>query len=166
MTLATIDYAIIVVVCFSTILSLFRGFIREAFSLLAWVVAYGVTVAYTDSAAVYLADYVEFPPVRLAVAGLGLFVATLLLGSIVGSMLTALVRVSGLGAFDRMIGVMFGLSRGVLINLALIILVPNVIPISQESWWRESALIPYFLEFEVWGTATFLWFLDFFLAWM
>jgi membrane protein required for colicin V production len=32
--------------------------------------------------------------------------------------------------------------------MAALILVPHVLPVKQDAWWRESSLIPQFLAFE------------------
>ena len=39
--------------------------------------------------------------------------------------------------------------------MALLIFVPMVVPVDQESWWRESLLIPQFSLMEQWCRDTF-----------
>jgi membrane protein required for colicin V production len=45
----------------------------------------------------------------------------------------------------------FGVFRGLLVVLALVIALPKAIPVEQDPWWQESTLIPVFQSFEGWG---------------
>jgi membrane protein required for colicin V production len=77
-----------------------------------------------------------------------LFIATLLLGGMLSYLIASLVKVAGMTNADRFFGVIFGCCRGGLIILALVLYVPLMLPIDQDSWWQESFLIPYFLSME------------------
>ena len=61
---------------------------------------------------------------------------------------------SGLSAVNRILGMVFGLVRGFVVVMALLLLVPPIISIHKDLWWRESALIPGFLAFEDWARDT------------
>ena len=92
-----------------------------------WVVAFIVTMSFNERVAVYLVDIVDLPSMRLAVASVGLFVLTLIAGSILNYVIGALIKISGLGGLDRLLGLIFGTIRGGVIVLALVILVPTLI---------------------------------------
>ena len=62
--------------------SLWRGFIREALSLGAWVAAFIIAALLTDRLAVLLAPYIDNDTGRVIVAYIVLFIATLVLGAL------------------------------------------------------------------------------------
>ena len=49
--------------------------------------------------------------------------------------------------------------RGVLVVLVLLILVPEIVPIEQDLWYRQSVLIPRVMMLESWcmETAADIW---------
>jgi membrane protein required for colicin V production len=84
-----------------------------------------------------------------------LFGLTLIVGSMVNYLFYELVKMTGLTGTDRALGVVFGLARGVIIVMALLIFLPMLMPVQQDSWWQESILIPQFLLMETWSRETF-----------
>lgn len=91
---------------------------------------------------------------------------TLIVGSILNYVVGALIKITGLGGLDRLLGLIFGTVRGGLIILALVILVPTLVPVEQDPWWTASVLIPYFVEFEAWGVETWTWLRKILMGWM
>ena len=108
MTLENVDYAILAILGISAAISLIRGFVKEALSMALWVVAFIVTMSFNERVAVYLVDTVDLPSMRLAIASVGLFVLTLVVGSILNYVVGALIKISGLGGLDRLLGLIFG----------------------------------------------------------
>ena len=166
MELATIDLIIVGVVLLSGLISLVRGFVKEAMSLVIWVVAFAVAMNFKEPAAALLVNVIEQPSIRQLVAWGALFVATLLLGSMVNYLLGKLVSSTGLSGTDRMLGLVFGVFRGLLIVLALVIVLPSALPVDQDPWWQSSALIPIFQGFEAWGKEAATAISDLLLGWV
>ena len=148
------DWAIVAVVVLSALISLARGFVREALSLLVWFVAFVVAFFFSDRLAPLLGNLVELPSLRYLAAFAILFVCTLIVGSVVNFLIVQLVRITGLSAIDRLLGVMFGICRGVLIALLILIFLPIFIPVEQDPWWQQSRLIPRVLVLENWSRET------------
>ena len=121
------DIVILVIIGISALLSLVRGFIKEALSLVTWIAAFWVSLAFTDRAADLLANWVSLPSARAALAFAGLFVAVLLLGGLVNYLIGQLVRKTGLGGTDRMLGMVFGVLRGVMVVAVLVLLAALVV---------------------------------------
>ena len=142
------DWVIILVLVISSLISLKRGFAREALSLLVWVVAFIVATWFSPNLAPHLSAYANNPSSQQMAAFATLFIVSLLLGSAINYLLASLVKVAGLSNADRAIGIVFGLARGALIVTAVVLYVPLVVPIDQDLWWQESAMIPYFLSME------------------
>ena len=151
MDIAVADTGIVVIVAISGLISLIRGFVKEAMSLVIWVAAFVVAMTFSDAASVLLVNFIELASLRQLAAWGGLFVGTLLVGAMVNFLLGKLVTSTGLGGTDRTLGLVFGVFRGLLVVLALVIAMPKAIPVEQDPWWQESRLIPIFQNFEGWG---------------
>ncbi len=98
--------------------------------------------------AVYL-DWISAPSLRLGAALVILFVATLILGGLINFLVGQLVDKTGLTGTDRLIGVLFGAARGILL-VTLLVLLGGLTPMPEDHWWKTSQLIPYFQELAVW----------------
>jgi len=144
-----IDYAIIGLIAISSIIGLFRGFIREAFSLLIWIVAIWVGLTFSREFSTFLDGIISYPSARIATAFAALFFVTLILGAMISYLLGELVKKTGLTGSDRFAGMIFGIARG-LVVVAIIIMLAGLTPLPEDSWWKESILIPPFQSLAVW----------------
>lgn len=143
-----IDFVIIGIIALSALISLIRGFVREAFSLAAWVLAFWVAWNFFRELSVQL-DWFTVPSVRLGASFLILFIATLMLGALINFLLGQLVDKTGLSGTDRIIGVLFGAARGALL-VAILVLLAGLTPFPNDPWWKESQLIVHFQELAIW----------------
>lgn len=155
MVLNWIDWVIVAVVSISCLISLQRGFIKEALSLLIWVLAACVAWMFGGSFAGYLIDYIVTPSVRVIAACIILFVLTLIVGGVTSYLIDALVRATGLSGTDRLLGVVFGAARGALLVVVLVGLV-SLLPVQEDLWWQQSSLIPHFLVVADWSKSQIL----------
>jgi membrane protein required for colicin V production len=154
------DWFVVVVLGVSALLSLWRGFVREALSLAGWVVAFIVA----NLAAVYLADaigdLIANRTGRYIVAWSLLFVITLVGSSIAAKLMSKLIKASGLSVADRMLGTVFGLLRGALIVMALVFVIREIVPPSEQSLLDEAQLMPHIDVLLSWSVRTFEEFRD------
>jgi len=144
-----VDITILGIIALSVAVSLMRGFTREALSLAGWIIAFWVALTFADRLEGLLISYVEVPSIRLILAFAILFLATLILVALVNYLVGQLVRKTGLSGTDRMIGIFFGLARGIAI-VTVLVLLGGLTPLPGDPWWREAALLPYFQEMAVW----------------
>lgn len=147
--MAWIDIAIIALVVLSAVLSLFRGFVKEALALASWLVALWVTMIFYEDLAVVLSEWIAEPSIRNIAAFSILFIGILLIGALINYLASKLVVKTGLAMTDRMLGVVFGVARGVVI-VAILVLFAGLTPLPQDSWWQSSQLIGYFQDFALW----------------
>ncbi len=148
-----IDWVIIAVISVSTLISLKRGFVREALSLVTWVGAFVLARTFHPQMQSLLADTVETPLVRLIAAFAILFFGTLIVGAIINNMIGHLVRVTGLSATDRVLGMGFGLLRGLVVVIVAIAFT-RYTPLAQDTWWRTSVMIERLAVVEDWSRRT------------
>lgn len=143
-----IDYVILAIIAISALISVLRGFVREALSLVAWILAFWVALTYTEGVANFLVPYISVPSVR-PIAGFAiLFVVTLLLAALVNNLAVKLVHKTGLSGTDRMLGIIFGVARGVII-VAILVLFAGVTPVPADPWWKESIFIAHFQDLAI-----------------
>ena len=149
MALNWADYAIIITILLSIVISLVRGFVREAMSLASWILALWVGITFSPALASLLEAFIKPPPLRMVVAFFILFAITLILGAIINFVICQFVKKTGLSGTDRMLGMVFGLGRGVIL-VALLLLVGGLSSLDNDSWWTTSVLIPKFSGMVTW----------------
>ncbi len=149
-----VDWVILAIVFISSMISLMRGFVREALSLVSWIAAFIVARMFHPNMQTLLADTISVPSVRFIAAFLILFVATLVVGGILAHLVGALVKMTGLTGTDRVLGMFFGLARGVVLVVVAIALL-RMTPVTQDDWWNQSLLISQFSLIENWSRSVF-----------
>ena len=143
--MGTVDWVILGVIVASALVSIMRGFVKEALSLVNLVVAIMVSRMFCLQVSELLVEYVAIPSIRLAIAVVLLFVVSLFVGSLITRLVSQGVKISGLGSTDSFLGMCFGLARGVLVVWIILVALFYLTPMKDDSWWRESALIPHFM---------------------
>jgi membrane protein required for colicin V production len=150
-----IDWIIAGVLLLSALVSLWRGFVKEAMSLLGWVVAFVLAVRLSPALSSLMHNWISHDMLRLLAAMVLLFVGTLLVFGLVNHLIVSLLKRTGLGPIDRILGMVFGALRGAILVLVCLIVLPMIIGVEEQDWWQRSVLIPKFLILEDWALATF-----------
>ncbi|QRN40598.1 MAG: hypothetical protein GKC53_00175 [Neisseriaceae bacterium] len=143
--MTTIDYAIIFLVIFFTLLAFSRGIIAEVVFILKWIFSvFGARLMYR-SFSVLLFDSIE-PLWLKQTLGFGIFfliIYTIL--NFFARGLTRIVHFLGLGGVNHFLGIIFGWIKGVIV-VTVLVFIGNYTNIVQFEVWQNSVLIPYFNE--------------------
>ena len=144
-----VDYAVSVLVIASALIGLLRGFVKEAFALVTWVIAIWVGMQYSRDFAVLLQDTISYPSARIAASFGLLFFMTLILGALISFILNQLIEKTGLTGSDRLLGMLFGIIRGAVL-VSLMVMLAGITPLPEDPWWKQSLLIPPFQSLAIW----------------
>lgn len=144
-----VDGVFIAVIILSALVSLWRGFVREALSLATWILAFWIAWAFSDRAAPWFARWIETPSLQTVAGFALLFFVVLLIGALVNHFATLAIEKTGLTGTDRMVGMIFGLLRGVVL-VAILVMVGLILNLSRDPWWHDSFFIPYLEPLASW----------------
>ncbi|HET7308216.1 MAG TPA: CvpA family protein [Gammaproteobacteria bacterium] len=136
-----IDYFILAVVVLSILLSLMRGFVREAISLGTWIAAFWLALTFASQFSRWFTA-IESDAVRIILAFGILFVAVLIVGAVLNHLVSALVDKTGLSGTDRLLGAVFGFGRG-LVFVAALVIVAQWTQLPKTQTWQHSRFMPY-----------------------
>jgi membrane protein required for colicin V production len=135
------DYFVLGIVGVSVVISIMRGFAREVLALAGWVIAFVAANALSTTVAGALTPFISEPSVRGLTAFVAVFVITLIAMSLIAMLVARLLKSAGLGLEDRLLGGFFGLARGLLIVM-LIVLLAGLTALPRQPAWSEAMLSP------------------------
>ena len=145
MNLTMFDFAVIGVILVSGVFAYARGFVREALSLAAWIVA-GIIAGYTYRYVVPLAEkFLPHGMIANGAAAVAVFIVALLVLHMIAGGMVRRVRSSSLSPVDRSLGLIFGLARGAIIVCLAYIALAAALPPGKDrpGWFAESRSLPY-----------------------
>ncbi|WP_172622767.1 CvpA family protein [Aquicella siphonis] len=167
-SLNVVDIVILAIFLISILIGFGRGLVSEVLSLLTLIAAFVIAILFANTLAVYLTHTATVQnlvsqtsgtsgastsePVSYMALGVSfgiLFVATVFVGMVVKMLLNLMLHTGILGFGNRILGGIFGLGRGYLINLVIIFLV-QLSPMASQSWWQQSQYVPKFQSQVVW----------------
>jgi membrane protein required for colicin V production len=137
------DWFLLAILLYSTIRAFLCGIFRELFALAG--VTLGILLASWNypRVAVMLGRFISTPTAAQLVAFFLILVTVNILCSLLGRLLSQTARAIGLGFFDRLLGAVFGLARGCLLAVAIMMAAAAFYP--QTESISKSSLAPYFL---------------------
>lgn len=148
-----VDYAIMGIIAFSTIISFFRGFLREAVSLIIWIVGILLAFRFADTVQNYFVQWISSNSIRYALAFIAIFLAVFIVGAVINVIFHAIVSKSGLSLTDRFLGIFFGAARGALIVAVVLIFVgatTTTVVANEGAAIAQSELAPKFMPLTTW----------------
>jgi membrane protein required for colicin V production len=136
------DVLILLILLGSTLIGALRGFIREAVSVAFWILAIWAAWKFGPTIEPGLGGLLADPNIAPWVGRLVILALVLLVGWVVGMVLSYFTRTMGLAPLDRVIGVVFGIVRGMVL-VGLVVIGGELLHLNNEDWWGRSKLVPY-----------------------
>jgi membrane protein required for colicin V production len=133
------DYGVLAIVGASLLMGLWRGVVGEAMALAAWILAFFAARQLGGAAAQLLPAALADPGLRALAGCAVVFVGVLILMAIGRLAVSGMVRALGLGLSDRLLGLVFGLGRGLLIVLILVA-AGGMTALPRQAWWAHAEL--------------------------
>ncbi|MDH5304573.1 MAG: CvpA family protein [Gammaproteobacteria bacterium] len=144
-----IDILIAIALLISVAVGIVRGFIKEAISIAALLIAIWAALYFGPGVGEVSESWISSAELQTWFGRILVFAVILALGGLTGWGISKLVRLSVLSGIDRMFGAIFGVARGVLF-VALFILGGQFAGFDNDSWWQASKTIPYFEVISEW----------------
>jgi len=132
MPITWLDFLLLGVMLISGLLAMIRGFMREVLSIAAWAAAAVATILlYNRLLPIAQANIANEYIAKGAVIG-GVFLATLLIVSIITIRISDMILDSRIGALDRTLGFLFGLARGLVIVVVAFLFFSWLVPANKQ----------------------------------
>ena len=144
-----VDWVIVALIGLSMLTGLFRGFVKELIALCVWVIGFWLAFHYMYVVDAWYAPYLQDKTIRIAVSFVSILVATIIVGGIINATLGFIMRRSGLSGTDRLLGMLFGVVRGIFI-VSLLMLVIKMTSIPFEEYSQKALLYEKFSPLVNW----------------
>lgn len=135
------DYIALAIIVLSLAFGLWRGMVSEIIALLAWGLGIFAAFQFGSQLGAMLPGGIDDPTLRALVGCVLVFIAVLVVMAIIRIMIVKAVKALGLSVSDRLLGMFFGLARGLLITLVLVAL-GGMTAAPTQPWWRGATLAP------------------------
>ncbi len=133
------DYAVLGIVGLSLLFGLWRGVVGEIISLVAWILAIVAAVEFGSTVGRMAFAGLADPALRTLAGCVVIFVGVLVIMALFRMVLRSMVKALGLSVSDRILGMIFGLARGVLVCMVLVGL-GGMTAAPMQAWWRGATL--------------------------
>ena len=127
-----LDGIILIVLLLSALFAFSRGFVKEVLAIGGWIGAFFAALYLYDPVKPYVAMYLPKGVIADAATFVGLFVASLVVFSILSHQIASRVRDSSIGPLDRSLGFLFGLARGAIIVIVAYLLLAQLVPSDKQ----------------------------------
>ena len=135
--MTSFDYVALAIIGLSIILSVMRGFFREALAILGWIAAFVTAKTYANQMLPMMPEDIPTESLRILAAFLVLFFATLLVATLLAIALSSVFKKMGLGWLNRLLGAFFGLTRGILI-VCIVVFLAGLTELPNDARWRNA----------------------------
>jgi membrane protein required for colicin V production len=119
------DWFILVVLIASGLISFSRGFAKEFLSLFLWIAAFIAAISLEFLATPKIDEYIGNPEISKILSYIVVFVIFIFVGGMLIKFISKLIKWSGASGFDRFLGVIFGLTRGLVVLFVIFLLLPS-----------------------------------------
>lgn len=142
MPITILDGIVLIVVLISATLAMVRGFVREVLSVASWVAAAAAAYYFYRPVLPLVTPYFESRTVATIIAASAIFFVALIISSYITMRIADFVIDSRVGAFDRILGFIFGVVRGVLLLVIALLFFNWLVP-HPPNWVSQAATKPF-----------------------
>ena len=119
------DWFILIVLIASGVISFTRGFTKELLSLFLWLAAFIAAISLEYLATPKINEFIGNQEISKIISYIVVFVIFIFLGGIIIKFISKLIKWSGASGFDRFLGILFGLVRGLIVLFVIFLLLPS-----------------------------------------
>ena len=119
------DWFILIVLIASGIIAFARGFTKEFLSLFLWIAAFIAAISLEYLATPKINEFIGNAEISKIISYIVVFIIFIFIGGIVIKFISKLIKWSGASGFDRFLGVLFGLIRGLIVLFVIFLLLPS-----------------------------------------
>ena len=131
------DYAVLLIIGISIVVSMMRGAVREVLALVGWLAAIYVAKTYATQLIPLLPADIPTEALKILAAYIIVFFGVLLVASLLIIALSSLIRKIGLNWLNRGVGALFGFARGLLIVCVLVFLA-GLTSFPKDARWTNA----------------------------
>ena len=118
--MTTFDIVVYSIIGLCVIFSLFKGFVKEVFSLLSYLGGYLMASKYQGVFSQLLMESIPSKPIAKLIAFAGIYIMTAIIISLMGKVARGfIISATQLSGFDRLAGGFVGFAKGVMIVVAV-----------------------------------------------
>ena len=137
-----LDILIIVLLGYGLIRGFFRGLVKELASIVGVIAGYFAAIHYFPVAAGYLKQWISDPAYLNIISFMLIFIGVCVVVTVLGIIIKYFLKVAYLGWADRILGIIFGFVKSVLIVAVLLMALTTFLPKSTPIV-KESVLAPH-----------------------
>ena len=119
------DWFILIVLIASGVISFARGFTKEFLSLFLWLAAFIAAISLEYLATPKIDEFIGNEEISKIISYIAVFVIFIFIGGMIIKFISKLIKWSGASGFDRFLGVVFGLIRGLIVLFVIFLLLPS-----------------------------------------
>jgi membrane protein required for colicin V production len=141
-----LDIVLILIIASSVFSGFARGLARLVVGMVATILAILLAIWFYGSVGTFFQDYVSSRSVSNILGFMVIFGGILIIGSLVSMLLAKLFKWVGLGWLDRLLGGAFGLLRGVLVSIVVIMILMAFSAHPPPQSVLNSRIAPYVVD--------------------
>ncbi|GAA6138421.1 CvpA family protein [Arenicella sp. 4NH20-0111] len=140
------DLILLAIFIISTVVGVMRGFVKEALSIISWILAFWLGYTYCVQAGEWLAQFASLGEGRIRnSAGFALvFIGTLFVFALISYVVTKIVVRGPIKGVDRVLGIATGFVRAIAISAVMLVLM-QALGMNSSAFWNESRLVPHLM---------------------
>ena len=119
------DWFILIVLIASGVISFTRGFTKELLSLFLWLTAFIAAISLEYLATPKKNEFIGNQEISKIISYIVVFIIFIFLGGIIIKFISKLIKWSGASGFDRFLGILFGLIRGLIVVFVIFLILPS-----------------------------------------